>query len=168
MKCATRILVCVIAVSKSREFLLKVRPLFIYFSTMTQGIRLRQVDVFRRCRTLLWGHRIIIVELVRGLGVYVKSHSSMYPVFASTGIEMTSKFSISYLSKNRNWPIGSGSDILRPYKLFSSRYWIHEWGFDGSYSSTRRLHGDSMTVRDRCDDTTHAILHHVIHIWATY
>jgi len=70
MKCATRILVCVIAVSKSQEFLLKVRPLFIYFSTMTQGIRLRrQVDVFRRCRTLLWGHRIIIVELVRGLGV---------------------------------------------------------------------------------------------------
>jgi len=31
MKYAARILVCVIAVSKSQEFLLKVRPLFIFF-----------------------------------------------------------------------------------------------------------------------------------------
>jgi len=62
MKYATRILVCVIAVNKSQEFLLKVRRLFILFSTTTpsssrgrvvsfstttQGVRLRrQVDVF--------------------------------------------------------------------------------------------------------------------------
>jgi len=31
MKYAARILVCVIAVSKSQEFLLKIRPLFIFF-----------------------------------------------------------------------------------------------------------------------------------------
>jgi len=31
MKYATRILVCIIAVSKSQEFLLKVRRLFIFF-----------------------------------------------------------------------------------------------------------------------------------------
>jgi len=59
---ATRISVCVIAVSKSHEFLLKVRRLFsffstttptpsrrrvVIFSTTTQGIRLRRrVDVF--------------------------------------------------------------------------------------------------------------------------
>jgi len=62
MKYATRILVCIIAVSKSQEFLLKIRRLFIIFSTTmtpsscrcvvifsttTQGIRLRwRVDVF--------------------------------------------------------------------------------------------------------------------------
>jgi len=46
-KYATRILVCGIAVSKSQEFLLKVRRLFIFCSTTTQGIRLRRrVDVF--------------------------------------------------------------------------------------------------------------------------
>jgi len=47
LKYATRISVCVIAVSKSQEFLLKVRRRFIFFSTTTQGIRLRRrVDVF--------------------------------------------------------------------------------------------------------------------------
>jgi len=61
-KYATRIFVCVIAVSKSQEFLLKVRRLSVFFSTTTptpsrrrvvifstttQGIRLRRrVDVF--------------------------------------------------------------------------------------------------------------------------
>jgi len=46
-KYATRISVCVIAVSKSQEFLLKVRRLSLFFSTTTQEIRLRQrVDVF--------------------------------------------------------------------------------------------------------------------------
>jgi len=35
MKYATRILACIIAVSKSQEFLLKIRQLFIIFSTMT-------------------------------------------------------------------------------------------------------------------------------------
>jgi len=58
---ATRIYVCVIGVSKSHEFLLKVRRLsffstttpmpsrrrVVFFSTTTQGIRLRRrVDVF--------------------------------------------------------------------------------------------------------------------------
>jgi len=47
MKYATRILAYVIAVSKSQEFLLSVCRLFIFFSTTTQGIRLRRrVDVF--------------------------------------------------------------------------------------------------------------------------
>jgi len=41
-KYATRISVCVIAVSKSQEFLLKVRRLSLFFSTTTQWIRLRR------------------------------------------------------------------------------------------------------------------------------
>ena len=68
-KDATRILVCIIAVSKSQEFLLKVCRLFIcfrwrrrrfhvdallFFLTTTQGIRLRRrVNVFPRRRTLV-------------------------------------------------------------------------------------------------------------------
>ena len=60
MKYATRILVCIIAVSKSQEFLLKIRLFILFrrrrrrlhvdasiFPTTTQGIRLRRrVDVF--------------------------------------------------------------------------------------------------------------------------
>ena len=69
-KYATRVSVCVIAVRKSQEFLLKVRRLSLFFSTTTptpsrrrvvifstttQGIRLRRwVDVFFRRRRTLW------------------------------------------------------------------------------------------------------------------
>jgi len=53
MKYATRILVCVIAVSKSQEFLLKVRRRFIFFRRRRKGFDFDDESMFfRRRRTL--------------------------------------------------------------------------------------------------------------------
>ena len=70
---------------------------------------------------------------------YVKPHSSMYSVPAYARIDMRLNLSISCCSKSRNRRTGSGLDMLQPYKLLASRYWIQEWGLVGSYPSTRGL-----------------------------
>jgi len=63
MKYAARILVCIIAISKS-QFLLKIRGLCTFFSTTTQGIRLRRrVDVFSTTSyTSSHTHNIIVAD----------------------------------------------------------------------------------------------------------